>query len=277
MRGWLRPLASVARLSRIGVVSALIAAASVGLAGCVASPPAPTVALTAARPNVVPAAKPTPHEVVASPATPTAGFAQPAVAASTSPERVVLVADTGDLVARAKTRSEYRFDYRMTQPESEPLVGRGYVKGNRFRQELTGAHSAALLDFSTRIAYALLADQQLAVRVDFAQALGDGERPLDRVLALAPEASPVGAELIAGQPATIYETAEDGMSARLWVSNEYGLLLRLEATTPGGAVTTEYSGYRFESQDDSLFELPPGTQIVDVPGALPPIPTKVAE
>ncbi|MEA4924916.1 MAG: DUF4412 domain-containing protein [Syntrophomonadaceae bacterium] len=56
-----------------------------------------------------------------------------------------------------------------------------------------------------------------------------------------------------------------GDNAKMWIRKDIGMPVRVESPSNDGSVVIEYKNFNLGSQDASLFELPAGTQITDMP------------
>jgi hypothetical protein len=226
--------------------------------------PAPTVAPAA--PAAAPATPaPAPAPTVAPAAVPTA----PAVA-TPSPAAPAAAPSLDQLAERARGASEYSFDSRMTAA-GETITARYNVKGDRLRQEMTvGAmRTVMLIDMSQGVAHMLMPDEKMAMKIDFSQAMGEIDVPGEMVASLPPSARQVGTERIDGKEAAVYEVTEGPNRGKFWLWTERGLPLRIEAQSPQGNVLVEFTNYQFGPQPESLFELPPDTEVIEFPINIP--------
>lgn len=71
----------------------------------------------------------------------------------------------------------------------------------------------------------------------------------------------VGEEVVAGEDTTIYRTTRK-IDGRFWITDD-GIIMRMEADTPNGRFTMEVLEVTRGEQDASLFEAPPGIQVMD--------------
>ena len=259
-------------------IVAIILALVVALGACGSSTPAsPTAAATAAPTKA---------------ASPTAPPPTMTPLSSTLPTSTVAAAPTGaispsELAAKARTASEYSFDLKISAP-GQNLTGKMYVKGTKLRVEanIAGQSSVLISDTATKVSYMTVAGQNMAMKVDFGQVAAEAPNPSEQVTRIPADAKFVGNETIDGKPAAVYETntppstvtsAQGVTRYAIWI--ERGLPLRIETTTAAGKTTIEFSNYQFSPQPDSLFQLPPGTNVIDVLSSLTnplgglPIPT----
>jgi len=120
------------------------------------------------------------------------------------------------------------------------------------------------IDEKTVITY--MVSQNMAIKGDFAQAPQAATKNIE-------EHKPVviGTETLDGKLCTVVEYSEAGIQVKTWIWKEKGLPLRIEQSGTRGKVIVELKNIDFSDIPDSMFQLPAGVQILDMP-AIPPIP-----
>ena len=212
--------------------------------GPVAVAPTPTTLLAAPTPTTPPAPTPTPKPVGVS---------------------------LSDLAAKAKAITEYSYDFKTTVA-GQTITGKSYMKRDKMRQEVTAPMPMVMLaDFSKKTAYMLMPDAKIATKMDLS-GVESTERPGERVSGLPSDAKFVGTETIGGKPAAVFEFTSEGNPAKIWIWTERGVPLKFEMTSAGQKAVMEFSNYQFGPLADSLFEVPAGWQIVEMP-TMPGVPT----
>jgi outer membrane lipoprotein-sorting protein len=255
-------------------LAALTAVAlALAVAACAQAPATPTPAPAA--PTAAPAA---PAAAPASPApTPAAAAAptivaspMPAAAPTATPAPAPAAPGLSQLAERARGVSEYSFDTQMTVA-GETLTARYYMKGDGMRQEMSvgGMRSILLIDMSQGTAHMLMPDEKMAMKIDFSEAMAEIEAPGELVGSLPASARQVGTETIDGKEAAVYEVTEGPNQGKFWLWTERGLPLKVEAESPEGKVSIVFTNYQFGPQPDSLFELPPDTEVIEFPINIP--------
>lgn len=264
-----------------GTLAVILALSLVFIVACAQPAAAPTA--PAATPTK-PAAVSTPTAPPPAAATPQAKATQaPAAASPTKPPATSAPAgvSVADLANKAKGATEYSLTTKMTAG-GQTISSKTYVKGTKTRSEATigGQKAVTLLDVSTKVAYTLLADQKMAMKLDFSQAAASAENPGEKIGSLPSDSKFVGSETVDGKAAAVYEVPTPQGTAKMWIWTERGLPLKVETSTSQGKAVIEYTEYQIGPQPDSLFELPPGTQVVDLPTGIPgiqgtiPVPPK---
>jgi len=261
---------------RTTALVALIVAAALVLAACpqAAAPPA-TATPTAAPPTPTrPPATPTPLPATPTPLPPTPTRA-PAVATPVASPTAAGVA-ASDLAAKARANAAYSFEGRITAA-AQTINIKGNVKGTKQRQEISaaGMNTVMIMDSATKTAYMYLPDQKTATKLDFGQVAAQSAPTAEQVAGLPSDARFVGTETVDGKSAAVYEVPS--VNAKFWLWTERGVPLKAEIGSGAARNVAEFTNYQFGPQPDSLFELPPGTQVSDtalpIPGKMPPLPT----
>lgn len=209
-----------------------------------------------------PGGAPTPTAAPPVSATPTA-----TVAAAPSPVSGVSISD---LAARARGLTQYSVDLKVTAA-GQTVTGKSYVKTDKMRQETTtaGVKTVTLIDMTKKTGYFIMVAQNTATKLDFSQ-VATSEQPAEEVAALPSDARFVGTETIDGKSASVYQYTSAAEAVKIWIWTERGLPLKVETTSGGAQAVIEFTNYDFGPLADSLFELPPGVQVVGVP-AIPGI------
>jgi outer membrane lipoprotein-sorting protein len=60
-----------------------------------------------------------------------------------------------------------------------------------------------------------------------------------------------------------YTVPAEQTTVKMWIWKEYGFPIRAEMTTSAGTTIAEYRNLDFSDIPDSLFELPPGVEIME--------------
>ncbi len=72
----------------------------------------------------------------------------------------------------------------------------------------------------------------------------------------------VGTETIDGKACLVVEYSVSGAPTKMWLWQDYGFPLRVETKVPAGIKVVESSNIDFADIPDSMFELPPGVQVI---------------
>lgn len=147
------------------------------------------------------------------------------------------------------------------------------MKGTKFRSETTvgGMKMVSIIDGTAMTAYQIVVDQNIAMKVDLSQVkqaagVTSDQDPLT-------DSKLIGLDTIDGKPAIGFEGKTAAGPMKVWYWIEKGVPLKSEITGSEGVTVVEYSNYVFAPQPDSLFQLPAGIQVMDLPIPLPGKPT----
>ena len=260
---------AIARNTLLVVVAMALTLAAVACSQSTAPAPSPTTA-PAAAPTKAPAAAPTAAPPAAATKAPTPAPTAAPTAAKPTATSAAAGTSIADLVAKAKGVSEYSFTSKITAA-GQTLTAKTFMKSTKMRQEMSvaGQSTVLLVDLANKVAHMVMVDQKMAMKLDFSQAMDKVENPGERIGSLPNTAKLVGTEVVDGKPAAVYEVSEGSVTSKLWIWTERGLPLKIESTVPEGKSVVEFTDYKFEPQPDSLFVLPPGVQVVEMPAGIP--------
>lgn len=75
----------------------------------------------------------------------------------------------------------------------------------------------------------------------------------------------VGEESIDGQKCVVVTYKDAETESKMWLRKDIGMPAKIEGNVAGNKVLMEYKNYKLGAQDDNLFELPAGAQVVEMP------------
>ena len=201
---------------------------------------------------------------------------------------VSLVCLVGSFV-KAEEITTMSFDQIITSSRGETMTSKVWIKGEKMRMEqiAEGEKMIALLKEGTMYLY--YPAQKMAMKMDISAGAGQGgqENPKDMMEYLkSVKAKPLGQEKIEGKLCNVYQItysqtglpakalAKAGAKSKIWVWKEKKFPLKSVMTLGSETITTRYRNVQMDiSIPDSYFELPPGTQTMDMsqmmPGVIP--------
>jgi outer membrane lipoprotein-sorting protein len=173
-----------------------------------------------------------------------------------------------EILSKARGTASFKYDLVITAPE-QTITQKVWLKQMKMRTEtiVEGQKMIYLMDMDEQIAHMYMPDQNTAMRMDFSGAQESvGESPLEQSEYLEGY-NPVtlGSEIIDGKDCLVAEYSVETMGTKMWVWKEYGLPIRTESTTPEGTYLTELKNIEFTDIADSIFELPAGVQLMEIP------------
>jgi outer membrane lipoprotein-sorting protein len=126
-----------------------------------------------------------------------------------------------------------------------------------------GQTIVTLTNFTTRIAYIYYPDQNMAMKATYEPT----ETALDKTEGIEqynPEI--IGTEMMDGKECLVIRYTIQGATTKMWIWKQYGFTIRIEVNDWQGLTVIEYKNISFSDIDDSVFELPDGVEIIDIPG-----------
>ena len=178
----------------------------------------------------------------------------------------------GDVLGTNKSIGDVKFDQVMTTSgQTQSVTMHMYIKNAwltntmKFRYEIAegGTTMVMLYDFGARNAYEYFPDQNMAYRIDFGQA--EQNNPTENADQIIP--AKVGTETIDGKLCDVYQWTFESSSMKEWIWKEKSFPIKMESTTSSGTTIIEYKNIVFGTLVDSLFQLPAGVQIMQLPGS----------
>ena len=173
------------------------------------------------------------------------------------------------ILAKCKEIDSLSFEYATTDSEGN-VEGKAWIKGGRSKNEMTidGETIVSIFDFATSEAYLYIPKENMATLTNLdPDMVGWFEAPAnyyDDVDAALVKI--VGTETIAGFKCKIMSItdAQGKEESKMWVSEEYGIPLRVETYHEEGQTTMEYKNLKVGSVSDAELQLPENVEIADM-------------
>lgn len=174
-----------------------------------------------------------------------------------------------DILAKATGISSLKYDMVATSPGQETVTMKMWWKGKMVRTEgtLEGKSMVYLVDVSKQLAYIYFPSENTAMKIGLGKAQeSTGESPTGQSES-AMEHNPVivGTEVLDGKSCLVIEYTTETQEVKMWVWTKYGLPIKTESTTAEGTSVVELKNIEFGEISDSMFELPAGVQIMEMP------------
>lgn len=168
-------------------------------------------------------------------------------------------------MAKSKALGDYTYDLKI-EVSGMTMTGKAFAKGSKMRQEMSvsGMNTVTLIDSTTKVAYTLMPDQKLAMKVDFSKIQGSSS-PTDQVTGMPASAKAAGSDTVDGKSTTVYEYTQDSSTGKLWIWTEKAVPLKAEFSAAGSKAVMTFSNYQFGALDPGLFEVPSGYRTIDMP------------
>lgn len=187
--------------------------------------------------------------------------------------RAVLIGLAWSVGAAPAAALTATYDQQVTTPDGMVMRATVAIKDERFRAETVVDGLRAIVLKNAEGTFNYLPDERSAIRLPSLESAQPGMESMQTYLETlrANQATPVGAETIGPYPCDIYEYAEPagGGQTRAWVWKDREFPVKMELHGPDGLVLIELSNIALDAPvDDSRFELPAGTQIMDMGGMM---------
>lgn len=171
------------------------------------------------------------------------------------------------------------YDQTITSSRGEVMTSKVWIKGNNMRIEQIAEGEKMITLMKEGAMYLYYPSQKMAMKMDISAGAGQGgqENPKDMIEYLkSAKAKPLGQERIEGKLCDVYRITypQTGARSKVWVWREKKFPLKSVMTVGNETITTRYRNIQMGINiPDSLFDLPPGTQIMDMsqmmPGVIP--------
>ncbi len=167
----------------------------------------------------------------------------------------------GDILGRSAGVAAMQYDMVITAPGAQQITEKIYVKKNKMRIEMTegGMATIILMDLDAKTMYSYIPDQNMAIKMTFNPTTKSAADEAQSISSYNPTI--VGTETIDGKICTIVQYSVSEQSVKMWLWQDRGLPIRVEATTAQGTTVMEYKNIQFSDIADSMFELPAGVLI----------------
>jgi outer membrane lipoprotein-sorting protein len=199
---------------------------------------------------------------------PTPSTTSPTDEATTTPSTTATTSDVtlGDILGRSAGIASLKYDMVITAAGNPTMTQAIWVKKNKMRTEVTqqGQTTVILMDNDTNTMYTYMPAENMAIEmswdpttksaVDEAQSLSDYNPTI------------VGTETIDGKVCTVVQYTVEGQTVKMWLWQDHGLPIRVEATTAQGTTLMEYKNIQFVDIPDNMFTLPADVQIMQISG-----------
>ena len=182
---------------------------------------------------------------------------------------LVLAPPTGtlaDILSRAEGVTGLQYDLVITTPEGV-TTGKVYWEEGKMRTEMTviGERVIAITREDWGEVYIYYPDRGTIYKMIFTGS--ELETPLEKSEDVPMDTVEViGTETVDGEPCMVVEYTAEGATVRAWIWTQYGIALKVRLTSDGKVITTEFKNVVVGDVPDDLFEVPPGIEIIEIPG-----------
>ncbi len=175
-----------------------------------------------------------------------------------------------NLLGKGKEVKGMSYDYSLTMPEGKMMTGKVWMQDKKMKTEGTveGKKIITIIDGDTNTVYTYYPDQNMAIKLSAPESGEKAPTPTDYTR----DADP---DKIKTLETTMYDgvkckvmlikSGEGKEQVKMWVCEDYGIPVRVEATAPDGSKTVmEYKNLKVGPQPPDAFKLPTGVKITDM-------------
>lgn len=161
---------------------------------------------------------------------------------------------------------EYYYEYTVDSTDGK-MEGKLWTKGKNMRVEINvdGMESIIIFNLDKGEAYNYIPAEKMAIKLDMNTLVNMYQDP-DELIDddKLDEIKTVEYITYQGMKCVVFTTEDDeGTKSKLWISEQYGIPLRVEEVEADGHTTVvEYKNLKVGPQPGNLFELPAGVKIM---------------
>ncbi len=149
-------------------------------------------------------------------------------------------------------------------------IGKYWQKGDKMKMEATFQEEEEIItyiDLKEGIAHSYMPVQEIITKSSFEVEedvyQGSIVELADHLLGYNPVI--VGEETIDGKDCLVIEYSTEEQTVKAWIWKEYGLPIKTESVVGSELILSEVKNIEFDEIDDSVFEIPEGIEIVEIP------------
>jgi outer membrane lipoprotein-sorting protein len=175
-----------------------------------------------------------------------------------------------NLLGKGKEVKGMSYDYSLDLPDSKMMTGKVWMQGQKMKTEGTveGKKIITIYDGDTNTVYTYYPDQNMAMKMSAPESGEKAPTPTDYTRNADPnKIKTLETTMYNGVKCKVMliEGKEGKEQVKMWVREDYGIPVRVEATVPDGSKTVmEYKNLKVGPQSPGVFELPAGVKITDV-------------
>lgn len=172
-----------------------------------------------------------------------------------------------EVLAQGKNHPGIYCEYTIEPDDGNTLTGKLWIAGSNLRSETDDEHSSTTAIFirnSKGYSYMFTSGDKQAIKVTDEQPAED-INPVEILNTIDEKLTPLGKEVRDGKDCVVIQYKEDEVDTRVWLWEEHGLPVRIETTYDNSTTVMQYSNYKFEALPESLFELPQGMEVIELP------------
>jgi outer membrane lipoprotein-sorting protein len=170
------------------------------------------------------------------------------------------------ILARAADLPSVKFDQVLTSPVKPTMSWKVWVEEKKTRIEMSAAGQdiVMLIDSDAETAYTYIPAENMAMEMNLSDFEGVATEAVDEILDYNPTV--IGTETWDGKVCTVieYTVVVKGVESKTkqWIWIEHGFPIRTETIAGDKPALLECRNFEFGDIPDSMFELPPGVEII---------------
>lgn len=184
---------------------------------------------------------------------------------ATAPEEAADIS-LADLLAKGKSIEGLSYDLTMSSNGATTMTGHFWVQGKNMKMdvEVGGQRAVNIINVDEGKAFVYMPDQKLAMKMPMESMDANGSQtPLEMMDQVDPAEYMMGEAVdLNGMPCRIVTNSQAGVENKMWISEEYGIPMKVEITADGQTTTMEYSNLQVGPIPAETFQLPEGTEMI---------------
>ncbi len=172
------------------------------------------------------------------------------------------------LIAKGMATDGFSYEYILTLPDGQIITHKMWVKEGSMRSEMESPFGEetmlSIVNTKDKMVYVYQAETKQAFAMPIDESEIDTTSPKDFIRDADPaDMIYMKREIYDGKECLVYETRHEGGHGKIWIWEEAGMPLRVESQSGNDKLVVEFLNFKIGNIDDSLFELPEGTEIID--------------
>lgn len=174
------------------------------------------------------------------------------------------------LITKGMAVSNISYDSEISVPEGNKVSMKAWIKGKKMRTEMPNTEGSgsivSIIDSEQGVLYMYQPEQKMATKMSISMSQQDSSpSPKETMESLKPnEMKYISKDTVDGKKCLVYEfQAGNKETSKVWLWEDYGVPLKIEATTDGKKSVMEYHNVKLDEIPASMFEIPADTKIVE--------------
>jgi outer membrane lipoprotein-sorting protein len=171
--------------------------------------------------------------------------------------------ELSDVLGQGSGIDSVSYTMDISGPGMPSVTTRVWMEGDKFRTEMSeqGQTVVYLANYDTGKVYMYMPDLNMAYEINMGQVNPPDYEDIQDIPDY--DYHIIGTDTMDGKECLVVEYSYQGATVKSWIWKEHGFPVRVETTTPEGTMVIVYRNIDFGDIPDSMFELPPGVQIME--------------